>query len=201
MNNIEIQNTWNSPANNPPSAQQKLLADKFTQQMVRRRRFQGIMVTNSLVMLTLFVVLGAWSVVTGKAHMQHEWGLLPLLIVPWGFSIYFFKQRLQSGSVTGVGEESIIDSMKKALAANLSNQRHLRLMGVLYLVFIPVLILSLNQLHTVGKVSIRELQSIAVFFAAALGLSMTFVALLYFKRARPQESRIRSLLRELGHEG
>ena len=40
MNNDDLQKTWNGPGNHLPLEQQRALAERFTRQMVRRRRFQ-----------------------------------------------------------------------------------------------------------------------------------------------------------------
>jgi MFS family permease len=197
----EIQNDWNSNGNNMPSEKQAAIAEQFTRQMINRRKFQGIIVTNAFVLLTLFAIFAAWNMLTGKTNLKHEWGLLLLLLIPWAFACHFLRRHLQSNKNDKNAGTTILDSMRTALRVNRTTQTHLKLMGALYVVFVPILAFSMKQLWNAGKVSERELQSMALFFGLVLLLSAIGVALRYFTRLLPREKKIQELLTELNGEG
>ncbi|HEY9510297.1 MAG TPA: hypothetical protein VIV82_10590, partial [Verrucomicrobiae bacterium] len=133
----------------------------------------------------------------GKVQPAQEWGLFPLLIIPWAFAIHFLQQHLKPSTKTKSGELSVLDSFRAALTSNRSSQSHLRWIGALYVIVIPVLMLTMRQLHQVGKVSERELTSMAAFFGIALLAGATGIALRYFAALRPQEKKLDALLAEM----
>lgn len=199
MNSNELQNAWNSPRNNLPTEEQQRLADQFSRQMIHRRRFQSIWLTNTFVWLTIVTVLAIQMAVVGKITAQ-EWGLFPLLLVPWGFALYFLRRHLKPVAPMARGEMSIVNSMRAALASNREERSHLKLVGVLYVIMLPLLALGMPQLHLVGKVSDRELTSMAFFFSLVLlggGLGIT---IRYFRFLVPQQRRLIALMTVIADE-
>jgi FtsH-binding integral membrane protein len=197
MNPNEMQNIWNSPRNNLPTEDQQRLADQFAWQMIRRRRFQSVWLINTFGWLTIITVLAIWNVAAGQTTPTQEWGLIPLLLVPWAFAIHFLRRYLKPVAPPTHGEVSIVDSLRAALASNRETQSHLKLVGVLYVITIPLLALAMRQLHAVGKVSERELTSMALFFGAVLLVCAIGIAVRYFARLQPQQKRLDALLAEL----
>ena len=200
MNPNEMQNTWNSPRNNLPAEAQQQLARKFSRQMIRRRRFQAIWLINTFVGLTVITVLAAWASATGKTNLQQEWGLFPLLIAPWAFAMHFLRRYLKPVPPVVRGELSVVESLRAALGSNRTGQSHLKLVGGLFIIMIPLLAVSLQQLHAAGKASARELISMAVFFGGVFLLSGAGIAARYFGRLLPQQRRLNALLAELTAE-
>ncbi len=98
MNLNEMQSTWNSPRNNLSTQEGQRLAGQFIRQMIRRRRFQAIWLINTFVWLTIITWLAIRTVAMGKVNLEQEWGLFPILIVPWAFAIYFLHRHLNSSS-------------------------------------------------------------------------------------------------------
>jgi hypothetical protein len=197
MNLNEMQNVWNSPRNNLPTEAQQSLANQFARQMIRRRRFQSLWLINTFVWLTLITVLAVRMLAIGQTMPGQEWGLFPLLLVPWGFAIHFLRRYLKPVLPITRGETPIVDSLRAALASNQETRSHLKLVGVLYVIMIPLLALVMRQLHAVGKVSERELVSMAVFFGAVLLVGGIGIAARYFIRLQPQQKRLTELLAEL----
>jgi hypothetical protein len=197
MNLNEMQNVWNSPRNNLPTEAQQSLANQFARQMIRRRRFQSLWLINTFVWLTLITVLAVRMLAIGQTTPGQEWGLFPLLLVPWGFAIHFLRRYLKPVLPITRGETPIVDSLRAALASNQETRSHLKLVGVLYVIMIPLLALAMRQLHAVGKVSERELVSMAVFFGAVLLVGGIGIAARYFIRLQPQQKRLTELLAEL----
>jgi hypothetical protein len=197
MNLNEMQNVWNSPRNNLPTEAQLRVADQFARQMIRRRRFQSLWLINTFVWLTLITMLAVRMLAIGQTTPGQEWGLFPLLLVPWGFAIHFLRRYLKPVLPITRGETPIVDSLRAALASNQETRSHLKLVGVLYVIMIPLLALAMRQLYAGGKVSERELVSMAVFFGVVLLVGGIGIAARYFVHLQPQQKRLTALLAEL----
>jgi len=200
MNLNEMQSLWNSPGNRPPTAAQQQLADKFTRQMIRRRRFQTFWLIHTLVWLTLITGLAVWNVMAKKVALGQEWALIPLLLVPWAFAIHFLRRYLKPAAPIARGEVSVADSFRAALGSNRTEQSHLKLVGLLFAIMIPVLAVSMWQLRAADKVSAREMTSMAIFFGGVLLVSGAGVAARYFGRLLPQQRQLNELLAELNEQ-
>jgi hypothetical protein len=127
--------------------------------------------------------------------------LFPLLIVPWAFAIHFLRRYLKPSVPVARGELSVTDSLRAALGSNQTARSHLRLVGGLFAIMIPLLAVSMQQLHAAGKVSSRELVSMAVFFGGTLLLSAAGITARYFGRLLPQQRKLDALLAALADEG
>ncbi len=200
MNFDELQQAWNSPRNNLPTEAQQRLADQFARQTIRRRRFQTVWLINTFVWLTIITVLATRMVAVGQTTPAQEWGLFPLLLVPWAFAIHFLRRYLKPVAPMTRGEMPIVESLRVALASNQATRSQLKLVGVLYVIMIPLLALAMRQLYAVGKVSERELTSMAFFFGATLLLGGIGIAVRYFMRIQPQHKRLDALLTQLANE-
>lgn len=196
MNFDELQQAWNSPRNNLPTGQQRVLAETFSRQMIRRRRFQTFWLIHTFVWLMLITGLAVVMIATGKTSLAQEWGLFPLLIVPWAFAIRMLRRYRKPAAPATRGELPVGDSLSAALDSNRTAQAQSKWVGVLYLVLTPLLGLSMQQLHAAGKVSPRELTSMAVFFGATLLFCGAVIATRYFGRLRPQQKQLEDLLQQ-----
>ncbi|NOS70676.1 MAG: hypothetical protein HOP33_12190 [Verrucomicrobia bacterium] len=197
MNLNEMENAWNSPRNNLPSVEQQQLAQQFTRQMIRRRRFQAIWLTNTFFWLTLITLVAFRTIAAGKVNLGQEWALFPLLIVPWAFVVHFLRRYLKPAVPGLSGEVSVADSFRAALNSNRTEQSHLKRVGVLFAIMIPFLALAVQQLHAAGKTSSREMTCMAVFFGAVLLISGSGIAARYFGRVLPQQRKLSKLLTEM----
>jgi hypothetical protein len=200
MNFDEMQSLWNSPGNRPPTTVQQQLADKFTRQMIRRRRFEAAWLINTFIWLTVITVLAVWNVIEKKVALGQEWALIPLLLVPWAFAIHFLRGYLKPAGPIARGEVTVAESFRTALSSNRTEQSHLKLVGVLFTIMIPVLALSMWQLRATHKVLAHELNPMATFFGGVLLVSGTGVAVRYFRRVLPQQRQLNSLLAELNEQ-
>lgn len=200
MNMNEMQSVWNSPRNSLPAEELRRLVRQFSRQMIRRRRFQVVCLANTFFWLTLITVLAIWNIFAGKIKLGQEWGLFPILIVPWTFALLFLR-RFQKPGLPMRGELPVADTVRMALSFNRAERSHLKLVGWLFAIMIPFLAVSMQQLQTVGKISSRELASMAVFFGGILLLSGAGIAARYFGRLLPQQRQLDALLAELNDEG
>ena len=200
MNLNEMQRIWNSPRNNMPAEEQRTLVAQFTRQMVRRRRFQAVWLTHTFVALTVITILALWSIAAGRTHLEQQWALLPLLAAPWLFAFHFLRRFLKPVSPAADGELPVVGSLRAALESNRSEQSRLKLVGLLFLITIPLLVVSIKQLAVAGKVSPNEMTSMAVFFGATLLLSAAGIAARYFGRLLPQQRQMNDVLAQLTGE-
>lgn len=196
MNLNEMQAAWNSPQNNPPSADRQQLAAQFARQMIRRRRFQTIWLITTFAWLTISTVVVAWVFVSGQAKPGFEWGVIPLLLLPWVAAVYFLRSYLKSASATQ-GSLPVLDSFQAALQSNRTERTNLKVVAGLLALMVPLLALAMRQLHVMGKVPDRQLASMTLFFGAALLAGLGGIALRYFGQLQPQRKRLEMLLREL----
>ncbi|MGN6552454.1 MAG: hypothetical protein ACTHLW_01805 [Verrucomicrobiota bacterium] len=196
MNFDEVQQTWNSPRNTLPAEQQRALAETFSRQMIRRRRFQTFWLIHTFVWLTLITGLAMAMIASGKTRLAQEWGLFPLLIVPWAFAINMLRRYRKPAAPATRGELPVSDSLNAALLSNQTAQSQSKWVGALYLVLTPLLGLAMQQLYAAGKVSSRELTSMAVFFGATLLFCGAVLAARYFGRLRPQQNQLEDVLQQ-----
>lgn len=197
MNMNEMQNAWRSPRNNLPTAGQQQLAQQFTRQMIRRRRFQAIWLTNTFVWLALITVAVIQIVAAGKFNLAQEWALIPVVLVPWAFAIHFLRRFLKPTPPVARGEVPVINAFQSALESNRTEQSHLKLVGVLFAILIPLLAMAVQQLHAAGKVSSKGLTNMAIFFGVVLVASGAGVTARYFGRVLPQQQKLNALLAEM----
>lgn len=200
MNLNEMQNAWSSPRNNLPAKEQQRVADQFTRQMTRRRRFQSIWLINTFVWLAAITFLASWTIAVGKTKPEQEWGLFPLLIVPWAFAMHFLRRHLKPVTPAARGELSVSESLRAARSSNRTEQSRTKQVAALFAIMIPLLAVAMQQLHAVGKMSSPELSSMAVLFGGVLLLSGAGIAARYFGRLLPQQRQLDALLTELGDE-
>ena len=195
MNFDELKADWNSPRNNLPTAQQHELAQRFARQMIRRRRFQAIWLANTFVWLAMITVLAIWNIAVGKMKPAQEWGLFPLLLVPWAFAFHLLRHFRKPVPAAG-GELPMLDTFRAALAANRANQSQLKLVGMLHAILVPLLALAVRQLHLAGKMSAKESTSMAIFFGATLLLCGAGIAAQYFRRLLLRQRQLDRLVAE-----
>jgi hypothetical protein len=198
MNPDDMQSLWNSPANRPPEASHQKLAEQFARKLIRHRRFEAVWLTNTFIWLTLITALAGWNVVQKKTSLGTEWALIPLLMVPWAFAVHFLRQHLKPAAPVARGEMTVADSFRAALGSVRTQQSNLKRVGLLLAIAVPLLAVSVWQLHGAGKVSARELVSLAIFLGATLLASGAGIAIRYFGCLRPQQRRLDGLLAELG---
>jgi hypothetical protein len=191
----DMQKAWNTSGNNLGNEELHRLAEQFTRQVVRRRRFQGIWLAQTFLSLTAVSGFAIWSVAKGQTGLRDEWALLPLLVAPWFFAVHFLRRYLQLNTSKKAGELGVVDSLRAALESNRSEIKHLRLVVLLFVIMVPILAVSIQQLHEVGKISMRELNSVRIFFGSSILVSLSGIAAWYFGRLEPQK---RKLIRILG---
>jgi hypothetical protein len=195
MNFDELQTIWNSPGNQPNPAQRERLTQQLLTWVRRQRRHQLVWLAWTFATLTAITALAGWLLfATDKVDPGIEWGLIPLLLLPWCFAFVFLRRFLNAANPLTPGDGPIAHALTRALKANEAAQSRLRTVGLLYAIFIPVLAVSIWQLHSAGKASSREIFSMAIFFGSVLLLCGAGVFARYRFRLKPQHHHLKSLL-------
>ena len=195
MNFADLQTLWNSSGNQPNPAQRERLTQHLLAWVRRQRRHQLAWLAWTFAALTAITAFAGWLLfATEKVDLGIEWGSIPLLLLPWIFAFVFLK-RLLAPTVSPVsGEVPIADALARALKANEAARFRLRAVGLLYAIFVPVLAISIWQLHSAGKASSREIVSMAIFFGSVLLLCGAGVFARYRFRLKPQHHHLKALL-------
>jgi hypothetical protein len=195
MNFAELEMIWNSGGNQPSAGQREKITRHALEWVRRQRRHQGIWLVWTFGVLTVLTSFAGWVLFgTDKVDLGREWGVIPLLLLPWTFAVIFLKRFLKPEMAVVRGDMPIAEALGQAIRTNEASQFRLRAMGVLYAVFVPVLAVGMWQLHLAGKASSRELFSMAVFFGGVLLLSGAGVFARYRFRLKPQHQQLKAVL-------
>ncbi len=196
MNFDDLQNVWNSPHNSPTAPEQKRLLIELNQTLQNKRRNHLVWLVWTFLQLGLISVFVGWLIfATDKLTVSREWSVIVLLLIPWFGAGLYLKQFLRPALSNG-GNSDIVNSLNAAKAANLAEQLRLKILGVMYLVFLPALALAMRQLHSVGKITPRETLSMALFLGAALTISACVVAFRYYFRLVPRKRHLDFILNQ-----
>ncbi len=197
MNFNDLQTAWNSGGNKPNSVQREKLSQQFAASLRRQRRNHLIWLVWTFFLLIAMTGFVGWLVFgTDKVDLASEWGILPLMLIPWSVAILFLKRFLKPADPLCRGDVATTNVLAAAATANRAAQSRLKIVGVMYAIFIPVLAYAVWQLHVVGKTSSRELVSMTIFFGAVLGVCAIGVFVRYRFRLVPQQKHLESLLKQ-----
>jgi hypothetical protein len=195
MNLDELQTIWNSTMNGLRTEQSAEMITRFNATLRRRRRRELAWLAWTFFVLTVLTALAGWIVFgTDKVMLSAEWAVIPLLLIPWIFACVFLRRFLRQTAGQTHGDRTILDSLKAAFSANRAERTKLKTVGVMYLVALPLLALSIRQLHLAGKVSGHELVSMVAFLGGALALSAGALLAKYWLSLVPQERKLKGLL-------
>jgi hypothetical protein len=195
MNLDELQKVWNSTMNSPSTDQRREIITQFNSALRRRRRRELAWLVWTFSVLTVLTAFVGWVVFgTDKVQLSAEWGAIPLLLIPWVFACIFLRRFLRQTGLTTRGDMTISDSLAAALSVNRSERSKLKTVGVMYLIALPIMAFSIWQLHSVGKVSSRELISMVTFLGGALALSACALLAKYRFSLVPKGQKLKALL-------
>ena len=197
MNLDEMQQLWNASGNTPTDEQRNEMIDHFSKTLRRQRRREMAWLIWIFFVLTMLTAGVAWIVFgTNKMNVPTEWGAILLLMIPWGVALLFLRRFLRGSPPVIGGNITLAQSIAARLAANKAQRLKLKTLGVMYLITIPVLAFSIWQLHSVGKVSSRELTSMVSFLGGALALSAGAVLAKYWLSLAPEANKLIGLTRQ-----
>lgn len=194
MTNSDLDRIWNSPENNPTEHAPRL-ARQFLRGLHRRRQLERLWLIWTVVALTTITGFAAWLITTtDRIQLEREWALLLLLIIPWIFACHFVREFFDRPQCPSEG--SIKETFEASLAGNKVARNRVKTIGLLYLVMIPVLAISMQQLAMTNKIRPHEQDSLIAVLVSVLLASGGMMLVRYFRYLLPQRHRLEKLLRD-----
>lgn len=196
MNYPDLLQLWSSPANRPSRADIDAQKECLARALTRRRRAFFALMTPPAVALTLVTgILFRRLFVAGADELAREWAAPALLLATWTtFFVFIRSFRAHSRNHADYGL-SVAASLRGLLDHTLRARRRTTWLLWSHLAGLPVLGLALRQLFAAEKMAPREFFSALTFFGAVIATSIIGLLLFRSLRLRPEELRLRALLR------
>lgn len=192
-----LEQAWRSEANAPDAKAQAYLMEQLMHMLQTRRRGEILLFAIPVAAMTFFTAVAGRSILIGQTDLSREWGALAMLGVCWAV--------LAAVMIAGVlAKRPPRDGspMRQALEAMLTANRRARTGFKIFLMSLPVFIVptlvGVFQLGEVGKATDRNLWQMLLVFGVALGASVGWNALRFFKVLKPEQRRLEGLLAEYG---
>jgi hypothetical protein len=200
MNYAELLKTWSSPLNQPSPENIERQKHVLLRVLSRRRLgFLAIMTppTLALVAITGILIqhLATLGAQAGAAALAQEWAAPVLLLMAWSLYVLFVRAQREHIRRHPANTPSIVASLRALLDENLCSQRRVKWVAWLHLASLPVLAMALRQLDVADKMRPHEFFSALVFFGMVIGLAILGLRFFGARKLRPEELRLRDLLR------
>jgi hypothetical protein len=189
-----LEQLWASNANSlSQTAEAYVLAD--TMKTFDRRRAA---VTRALwaigLVLAVWTVVGVRAIVLAKIDLSREWSAALMLGIAWlAFAKVGADYRRHLKAVPDAGA-TLPDALRALLDEAQVRQGRAKVLAVFTLVLCIAVALAVWQLHTVGKMTMRNVVQGAMLFGSGLLLSAIVQAIVYVSSIRPEGARLRRLL-------
>ncbi|MES2708887.1 MAG: hypothetical protein V4726_19995 [Verrucomicrobiota bacterium] len=195
MNNNELENIWNSPANRPEPAAVTAQMEQYLKRL--RGRHRGFVIITSLAGLWLAVILirlGYFVAGGGALRLSQEWGAVGMLLLPLTVLIVFAVQFRRHCRVNAEPERSIHTSLLALLDENRLARLRLKIIAGLYAAVMLIIPLVVHQLRAAGKAGDEIL--VPAFVLLPLLLLALLCGLIFHYRTRllPRHRELKELL-------
>jgi hypothetical protein len=154
MNLNEIHELWNSSRNELAGPGREKILKQFTDRLARMRQREAGWLIWTFFVLTVLTIFVGWQIFgTDKVHLASEWATVPLLLIPWAFAVIFLRRHVFGfrAEVRARADVSIAESVQRAMKMNKESRLKMKLVGLMYLIVVPVLGLGVSQLQEAGK--------------------------------------------------
>lgn len=199
MNYPDLLQLWSSPANHPSRADIDAQKECLARALTRRRRAFFALMTPPAVALTLVTGLLLHRLsATGMETLAREWAAPALLLATWTTFFVFVRSFRGHSRSHADFSLSVAASLRGLLDHTLRARRRTTWLLWSHFASLPVLGLSLRQLSSAGKMAPHESSSALVFFGSVIAASLVGLLLFRSLRLRPEELRLRELLRAYG---
>lgn len=199
MNFTEIETMWGSPQNRPSAAQLEQQKMHFVTDLRRRRRGNIRFLVATAVPLVIFTFLTVRHLIAPQpghtpVDLRREWAIIPLYLLPWAAWIHIVRLHFRHCAEHRNVGRTISASVAALLDENRRERSRYKFTGTMLLVSVPVLMLIVQQLRTVGKAG-HEIVLPGFVFAPALLLGIALWMLLHYRRKLlPRQHELQSLL-------
>jgi hypothetical protein len=190
-----LEQAWRSQANTPDQQAQAYLMEQLMRALKARRRGEIMLFAIPVAAMTLFTAIAARSILIGQTDLAREWGALGMLGVCWAMlgavliAAVMAKRPPRDGS-------PVRQSLEAMLAANRRARINYRIFWMSLPVFLIPTLIAVFQLNDVGKTTDRNMGQMLLVFGVALGASLGWNALRFFKVLKPEQRRLEDLLAE-----
>lgn len=189
-----LQAAWNSPANTPDERAQAYLMEELMRTLRARRRGEILVLAIPLIVMSYFSLLVGASIVSGQTDPAREWGVLAMLGVCWGVSAAVLMVKILARRRGGYSGSPVRENLAQLLASNRVARANVRIFWTMVPLFIVPMLAGVDQLRDVGKATDRNAWQMVLLFAVALGGSVGWNTLRFFKVLRPEGRRLERLL-------
>ena len=192
-----LEQAWRSQANTPDQQAQAYLMEQLMHALKIRRRGEILFLAIPVAAMTLFTAIAARSILAGQTDLVREWGALAMLGVCWAvlaavmIAAVLARQPPRDGS-------PVRQTLEAMLAANRRARVNYRIFWMSLPVFLVPMMVAIFQLNDVGKTTDRNMWQMLLVFGVALGASVGWNALRFFRVLKPEQRRLEGLLAEYG---
>lgn len=190
-----LEQAWRSDANTPNPQAQAYLMERLMHTLKARRRGEILLAAIPAAAMTVFTAIVVRSILAGRLDIGREWGALAMLAVCWGV----LAAVLIAGAMAKRGGREaspVRQTLEAMLAANRRARVNYRIFWISLPVFLVPMLVAVFQLNDVGKTTDRNMWQMLLVFGLALGASVGWNALRFFKVLKPEQRRLEELLAE-----
>ena len=192
-----LEQAWRSEANTPGAQAQAYLMEQLMHMLKARRRGEMLLALIPVAAMIFFTGVAARAILIGRIDLAREWGALAMLGVCWAvlaavlIAGVLAKRPRRDGS-------PVRQTLEAMLAANRRARANYRIFWISLPVFILPTLIGVFQLGEVGKATDRNIWQMLLVFGVALGASVGWNALRFWRVLKPEQRRLEGLLVEYG---
>lgn len=192
-----LEQAWRSQANTPDQQAQAYLMEQLMHALKARRRGEILLFAIPVAAMSVFTAIAGRAVLIGQTDPGREWGALAMLGVCWVVLAAVLVAGLLARRAPRDGSP-VRQTLEALLAANHRARVNYRIFWMSLPVFLVPMLAAVIQLHDVDKTTDRNMVQMLAVFGLALGASVGWNALRFFKVLKPEQRRLEGLLAEYG---
>jgi hypothetical protein len=188
-----LEQAWRSQANTPDQQAQAYLMEQLMHALKARRRGEILLFAIPVAAMSVFTAIAVRSILIGQTDLGREWGALAMLGVCWTMLAAVLIASLLASRKPRDGSP-VRQALEAMLAANRRARVNYRIFWMSLPVFLVPMMVAVIQLNDVGKTTDRNMGQMLLVFGVALGASVGWNALRFFKVLKPEQRRLEGLL-------
>jgi hypothetical protein len=192
----QLEAAWRSPANTPDDKAQAYLMETLMQTLKARRRGELLFFAIPATAMTIFTVIMARTVAAGRMDVGREWGSIAMLAVCWLVLAAVLIAGILLRHRGKPDSSPVRETLSAMLAANRRARTNVRIFWMMLPVFVTPMLVSVGQLHEVGKATERDTWQMLFVFGVALIASVGWNTARYFWVMKPEQRKLEGLLQE-----
>lgn len=192
----QLEAAWRSPANTPDDKAQAYLMETLMQTLKARRRGELLFFAIPVTAMTIFTALMVRTIAAGRMDVGREWGSLAMLAVCWLVLAAVLVVGILLRHRGKPDGSPVRDTLSAMLAANRRARTNVRIFWMMLPVFVTPMLVSVGQLHEVGKATERDTWQMLFVFGVALIASVGWNTARYFWMMKPEQRKLEGLLAE-----